>query len=275
MSVVMLSSSRRSEKWAFTRASRFPEMKQATDAFAKTDGSTFNKTLPRPTSFGSSETRFGYLNASRQQRMLATSYKDSRNKLGVLEVSLDKEKPLEKSLKYSFGTSRNRMQSVDVHQAISIQQKLYSGPGSPEKSKVTDVNIFKTKQPRFSIGLKINKFSQELEKQKELPGPGSYNNQKEKFDDKFLDSRKRNSISNRFSRAANRFELDLTKRAPPPNNYYPRNSLNENTNSRYRSRAKCVFSRDRQSGGTDSLFNMKRVKGMPGPGSYELVSDFG
>jgi len=66
MSVVMLSSSRRSEKWAFTRASRFPEMKQATDAFAKTDGGTFKKAYQRPSSFGSSEMRFGYLSASRQ-----------------------------------------------------------------------------------------------------------------------------------------------------------------------------------------------------------------
>ena len=82
-------------------------------------------------------------------------------------------------------------------------------------------------------------------------------------------------MSCRFTRATNRFENEFAKRAPPPNNYYPKNSLNENLNSRYRSRGKCVFSRDRQSGGADSLFNMKKVIGMPGPGSYELVSDFG
>jgi hypothetical protein len=48
-----------------------------------------------------------------------------------------------------------------------------------------------------------------------------------------------------------------------------------NPSSRIWKSRRCVFDKSIQSGGPDSSFNLKQKTWVPGPGQYEIQSDFG
>ncbi|CDW79782.1 UNKNOWN [Stylonychia lemnae] len=174
--------------------------------------------------------------------------------------------PQNKSQSFSFGLAREQMNKMHIQAIEKVGKDKLPGPGQYQPPKT-----FGNDGLKFSM----RPLTVMLNKQKELPGPGQYQ-QPDLVG--HLNSTKFTSIqkapqSPSFPKAKNRFETPTFKNVNPgPGNYSPKNNLNEDIYSLYKSFGKTLFGKDERKALEDKLYQNVEF---PGPGNYQLPTEFG
>eukprot|EP00347_Sterkiella_histriomuscorum_P002353 403368482 len=259
-----LNTSKAKQMFSFSQSNRFQNYKNSQNPHIQYDlPGLFDKTAVQTgqsKAFGSSQ-RFDYYPRTNHHKNPPSPDK--------YEIK-SQFTPQNKSRAYSFGLAREQMYKMHI-QAIEDQAKnQLPGPGQYQPPKTFGKDGVKfSMRPNTGYDLIL------LSKQKQFPGPGQYvqpdlvgtqNSVK-------LTSIVKTPQSPSFPKAKDRFEIPTFKNGiPGPGNYTPKNNLNENIYSLYRSLGHTKFSKDERKALNDKLY---RNVEYPGPGNYELPSDFG
>eukprot|EP00347_Sterkiella_histriomuscorum_P001355 403372352 len=172
--------------------------------------------------------------------------------------------PKSQSKAFSFGLSKEQMKKVHLQIIEKQAAEKLPGPGNYEP-----ISTFGKVGPKFSMSPKS------ALKDSALPGPGFYNQPDlvGKESSVKMTSNIKSPRSTKFPQAQDRFIVP-TQHLPQcgPGSYNPKDRLNENHRSLYRSVARAVFGRDERRALED---RHQRNIDIPGPGMYELPSEFG
>ena len=212
------------------------------------------------TNFGSTSARFNY----------GASPKKHGNLPSPNNYQIPSQfSPASKTISYSFGVSRSQMVKNHVDQILANGDSNQPSPSRYQiKGTFGEVN-----GTQYSMAAKLNHFDKQLKRVKNWPGPGAYK-EGDAMGSNGYASKFKTSTSNAFGKAEDRFAPPTMKtRAPAPNVYSPRNNLNEDFNSTFRTSGRAIFGTDK----TDIIskhWNHDNQKTNPGPGSYNRFSEF-
>lgn len=142
-----------------------------------------------------------------------------------------------KTFSYSFGVSRQQMKKIHVDEILKKKEENLPGPGNYQHKQI----ISATDSIHYSLRPKHNDIT--LKRAKGLPGPGYYH-----ADNltgvKPTNSKMMSTFQYGFPKDE-RFKVGKD-RSPPPNNYHPKQDLNQNFNSIYKYAGATKIGREKQ-----------------------------
>jgi hypothetical protein len=177
---------------------------------------------------------------------------------------------------YTFGVGRENMKKQHVDKIIKNIDGHTNVPGSGTYeyrkgfggSSHDETTCYSMRKRLYMDELHLNK-------SRKLPGPGNYNHA-DCIAQKMVDSTKISSHMHSVSKAKDRFRIGRFN-IPAPNNYNPKDELNNNFNSQRKFVGATIIGKHKISFMDSEWKNGNTVKEKaqgPGPGHYARFSDF-